>query len=68
MKKKILIFGNLGYVGSKLSEVLNYKKFETYGVDIGLFENCAFYKNFERDITMIIFIFSYTTRNINSLI
>ena len=47
MKKKILIFGNLGYVGSKLSEVLNYKKFETYGVDIGLFENCTFYKNFK---------------------
>lgn len=37
--KKILITGNLGYIGSVLSEVLN-KKFDVVGYDIGFFKDC----------------------------
>ena len=45
MKKNILIIGNLGYVGSKLIELIDYKKFCVHGLDIGLFENKTIYKN-----------------------
>ena len=45
VKKNILIIGNLGYVGSKLTEMIDYKKFSVYGLDIGLFQNKTIYKN-----------------------
>ena len=45
MKKNILIIGNLGYVGSKLTEMIDYKNFFVYGLDIGLFQNKTIYKN-----------------------
>lgn len=47
MKKNILIIGNLGYVGSKLTEMIDYKKYFVYGLDIGLFKNQTIYKNFK---------------------
>ena len=37
--KKILVTGNLGYIGSVLTEVLQ-KNFDVVGYDIGFFEDC----------------------------
>ena len=37
--KKILVTGNLGYIGSILTEVLQ-KNFEVVGYDIGFFKDC----------------------------
>lgn len=38
MKKKVLIVGNLGYIGPVLAEKLS-SKFEVFGYDIGFFSN-----------------------------
>jgi nucleoside-diphosphate-sugar epimerase len=40
MIKNILITGNLGYIGSVLSEELIKKKFNVVGFDIGYFKQC----------------------------
>ena len=39
IKKKILITGNLGYVGSVLTQYLSEKSYKITGVDIGWFKN-----------------------------
>ena len=38
---KILVTGHNGYIGPHLTELLNKEGFETTGVDINLFEGCA---------------------------
>lgn len=38
--KKILVTGNLGYIGSVLSNFLEQKNFSITGLDIGLFKDC----------------------------
>ena len=43
--KKILIIGCQGYLGSALTDYLISKGYECYGIDIGFFKNCNFYKN-----------------------
>lgn len=43
-KKKILVTGNLGYIGSVLTEKLK-KKFNVIGCDIGYFKKCTITKN-----------------------
>ena len=37
---KILITGNLGYIGSVLTNILIEKKFDVVGLDIGFFKDC----------------------------
>ena len=44
MKKKILIIGNNGYLGSYLSLYLNKKNYFCRGIDINYFLNCKLYK------------------------
>ena len=41
---KILVTGNLGYIGSVLTEVLSQKGFEVTGFDSGYFEDCSLIK------------------------
>ena len=38
--KKILVTGNLGYIGSVLCNFLENKNFFVKGLDIGLFKDC----------------------------
>lgn len=40
MKLKILITGNLGYIGTVLTEYLKEKKYYIVGLDSGLFKDC----------------------------
>ena len=53
-RKKVLITGNLGYIGSVLSGYLIKKNFIVKGLDVGYFKKCNFnfYKN--NKITQII--------------
>ena len=45
-KIRILIIGNQGYVGSVLSNQLNdLLKFETFGLDVGIFSRVLIEKN-----------------------
>ena len=37
---KILVTGNLGYVGTILTEVLNQKGYDFIGLDVGFYEDC----------------------------
>ena len=39
---KILITGNLGYIGSVLTNRIDKNKFEIEGLDIGFYKNCHF--------------------------
>ncbi len=39
---KILITGNLGYIGSVLTERINKSIFEIVGLDVGFYKNCFF--------------------------
>jgi len=46
--KKVLVTGNLGYVGSVLVPELQKYRYEVIGFDIGYFKNCLIskiYKN-----------------------
>ena len=45
--KKILITGNLGYIGTSLTDVL-IKKYKIVGCDIGYFRKCIITKNFKK--------------------
>ena len=45
--KKILITGNLGYIGTFLTDVL-IKKYKIVGCDIGYFKKCIIAKNFKK--------------------
>ena len=45
MKKKILITGCGGYLGSYLMPYLHNKGYEVSGQDIGFFKDCSLYKN-----------------------
>lgn len=39
---RLLVTGNLGYIGSVLASNLKYKnEYEVFGIDSGLYENCA---------------------------
>ena len=42
---KILVTGNLGYIGSVLTNVLFENNFNFDGLDIGYFKNCNLTKN-----------------------
>ena len=50
MKKKILIIGNLGYIGTMLSDhiKLKYKKNYVIGYDSGIFKKCYFGKKIRK--------------------
>jgi len=37
---KVLITGNLGYVGTELSKYLNSSEYEVYGLDCGFYKDC----------------------------
>jgi nucleoside-diphosphate-sugar epimerase len=37
---RILVTGNLGYIGSVLSEILQNKGYDVMGYDIGYFKDC----------------------------
>jgi UDP-glucose 4-epimerase len=37
---KILVTGNLGYIGSVLTDILTEKSIDFVGYDVGYFENC----------------------------
>ena len=41
---KILVTGNLGYVGTILTEVLNQKGYDFIGLDVGFYEDCILEK------------------------
>jgi nucleoside-diphosphate-sugar epimerase len=41
---KILVTGNLGYIGSVLTDILTEKGIDFVGYDIGYFESCLLYK------------------------
>ena len=43
MKKKILLTGDKGYVGTYLSQFLIEKNYDVEGVDIGYFDDCKLY-------------------------
>jgi len=45
VKKNILIIGNQGYVGTKLTQVIDYSKYNVSCIDIGLFKNCNLYRS-----------------------
>ena len=42
---KILVTGNLGYIGTVLTNVLSENNFNFDGLDIGYFKNCNLTKN-----------------------
>ena len=44
MKKKILIIGCMGYLGSALSDYLINKNYQCEGIDTGFFSDCIIYK------------------------
>jgi len=44
IKKKILIIGCMGYLGSALSDYLISKNYECEGIDTGFFSSCNIYK------------------------
>jgi len=52
MKKKILITGNLGYVGTVLSKYIKYREPKTYivGYDTGFFKDDLIVKKFNDDL------------------
>lgn len=41
-KKRVLITGNLGYIGSVLSNYLRYRGYNIKGLDVGYFKKCNF--------------------------
>tara|TARA_B110000003_G_C16652104_1_gene534638 strand:+ start:2961 stop:3986 length:1026 start_codon:yes stop_codon:yes gene_type:complete len=49
---KILVTGNLGYIGSVLVPILLEKGYDVVGYDIGYYEECLLYKS-EQKITQI---------------
>ncbi|MDX2196254.1 MAG: SDR family oxidoreductase [Cytophagales bacterium] len=51
--KIILVTGHLGYIGAHLVKLLKQKKYFVIGVDVNLFQNCA-WENYEKpDIELI---------------
>jgi len=55
----ILVTGNLGYIGTILTEVLEKEKYNFVGFDIGYFENCNLcetsknFRQINKDIRLI---------------
>ena len=50
---KILVTGNLGYIGSVLTDILTEESVDFVGYDVGYFQNCSLYKinnNFDQII------------------
>ena len=44
-KKKILVTGSLGYIGSVLTPYLVERGYDVLGFDIGFFESCKLYEH-----------------------
>ena len=45
---KVFVTGNLGYIGSVLTDILLEKNIDFIGYDIGYFKNCNLIKNAQK--------------------
>jgi len=50
---KVLVTGNLGYIGSVLTDILKKKNHEVVGYDIGYYKNCLVAKSIKLDKQII---------------